>query len=201
VSRSSGKELKTDDPMVPVKIAFYQAINYTADSLRRKHLSPKQQFFCFLPCRINPARLFVSIDYSASRKVIRGNLYQYLVARKDTDEMKPHFARNMGENPVPVVELDPEHGVRKRFNHFSPYFYDIIFIGHAVSSSSLLFISIKARQKSLKSPCVNFSFRHDALRYFVKMPSCSLQVDRVFCLGFRGCKFHSVRKKNPSSVL
>ena len=50
--------------------------------------------------------------------------------------MKAHLSRNVGEYLMSVIKLHLEHCVWKRLDYFSPYFYYVIFIGHAVSSSS-----------------------------------------------------------------
>lgn len=80
--------------------------------------------------------LFISIDNSALGQVVWRYLQQNPVSREDTDKMKAHLSRNVGEYLVSVVELHLEHRVWKRLDYFSPYFHYFIFIGHAVSSSS-----------------------------------------------------------------
>src|SRR4030095_11758550 len=39
------------------------------------------------------------------------------VAREDPDEIHPHLARDVGEDAMPVLELDEEHGVGAGFHH------------------------------------------------------------------------------------
>jgi len=80
--------------------------------------------------------LFISIDDSAPRQVVRRDLHQNSVSREDANKVKAHLSRNMGEYLVSVVELHLEHRVRERLDYFSSYFYYFVFIGHAVSSSS-----------------------------------------------------------------
>ncbi len=80
--------------------------------------------------------LFISIDDSAPRQVVGGDLQQNSISREDTNKVKAHLSRNVGEYLVSVVELHLKHRVRERLDYFSSYFYYFVFIGHAVSSSS-----------------------------------------------------------------
>src|SRR5262249_49972386 len=54
----------------------------------------------------------------ATGQVVGRQLDLHPVARQDPDEVHPHLARDMGEHPVAVVELHPEHRVRQRLHHF-----------------------------------------------------------------------------------
>src|SRR5215470_7331913 len=62
-------------------------------------------------------RLLVAIHDPAAGKVVRRHLDRDLVARQDLDEVHPHLARDVGEQPVAVLELHAERRVRERLDH------------------------------------------------------------------------------------
>lgn len=47
--------------------------------------------------------------------------------------MHPHPPRNVRQDPVPVIQLDPEHGVGEGFNHFA-FNLDQLFFCHLAFS-------------------------------------------------------------------
>src|SRR3954470_19671721 len=59
----------------------------------------------------------VAVDDPAPGEVVRRELHHYPVLRQDADVVLAHLAADVRENPVPVGELDPEHGVRERLDH------------------------------------------------------------------------------------
>jgi hypothetical protein len=67
------------------------------------------------------------INDSASGEVVRGELDFDLVARKNLDVMHPHFARDMRQHFVAVVQLNTEHSVRERFQNRAGYLDRILF--------------------------------------------------------------------------
>ena len=73
------------------------------------------------------AGLFFSIDDSAAGKVVGGEPHANLVAGNDADIVFPHFAREMGENDVAVLQFDPEHRVGEGFAddplHLNGFFF------------------------------------------------------------------------------
>src|SRR4051812_21651660 len=58
-------------------------------------------------------RSLVAVDDASSGEVVRRQLHDHAVLREDPDVVLAHLAADVGENLVPVVELDPEHGVRQ----------------------------------------------------------------------------------------
>src|SRR5262249_45392544 len=89
--------------------------------LRRTTLHLLQIFFTddrtFIFVFSGPTDLFVAINDAAPRQVIGRELHQNLVPRQDADEVFPHLPRDVRQNHVLVLELDPKHGVRESLDH------------------------------------------------------------------------------------
>src|SRR5262245_3479801 len=58
--------------------------------------------------------LLVSVGDSTAGQVIWGQFDPDSVARQDPDEVHPKLAGDVGQHPVAILQLDREHGVRKR---------------------------------------------------------------------------------------
>src|SRR5712692_279521 len=61
--------------------------------------------------------LLVPIHDPAAGQVVRGHLYRDLVTRQDLDEVHPHLARDVGQQPVAVLQLHAKRRVRERLDH------------------------------------------------------------------------------------
>ncbi len=59
-------------------------------------------------------RLLVAIRDTASLEVVRGELHLNAISGKNTDVVHSHLAADVREDLMPVLQLDPKHGVRKR---------------------------------------------------------------------------------------
>ena len=57
--------------------------------------------------------LLVAVHDPAAREVIGRQLYDNTIVREDSDVVHSHFAADVGEHFVPIVEFYSEHGVRK----------------------------------------------------------------------------------------
>src|SRR3989338_9888503 len=51
-----------------------------------------------------------------ARQIVQRKLNGHLIPRQDFDVMHPHLSGDMRKNPMAVFKLNPEHGVRQRFN-------------------------------------------------------------------------------------
>src|SRR5262252_2972727 len=70
------------------------------------------------PAKRSPWKiLLIAIHDPAATQVVRRHLDRHLVARQDLDEVHPHLARDVGEQPVTVLQLHAERRVRERFDH------------------------------------------------------------------------------------
>ena len=58
----------------------------------------------------------VSIRDTASGEVVGGEFNLHLVARQNADVMHAHLPRDVSQHVVAVLELDTEHGIRKRLD-------------------------------------------------------------------------------------
>src|ERR1035437_8614788 len=57
--------------------------------------------------------LAIAVDDASPREVVRRQLDADAVAGRDADEVAPHATRCVGDELVPVLELDLEHRVRQ----------------------------------------------------------------------------------------
>ncbi len=73
------------------------------------------------------AFLFVSEYDAALRKIVRTHLHPDLVARQDLYVMHPHLPGYMGRNLMSVLQLYPEHCVRKSFHNHAVLLYCRLF--------------------------------------------------------------------------
>src|SRR5438046_6894888 len=53
----------------------------------------------------------VPINHTTSGQVVRRQLYANPVPGKDPDVVHPHLPGDVGEHLVPVLQLNPEHGI------------------------------------------------------------------------------------------
>src|SRR3954462_936481 len=60
--------------------------------------------------------LLVPVDDPTAGQAVRRQLDHHSVFRKDADVVLPHLAADVRQDPVPVGELDAEHGVRQRLD-------------------------------------------------------------------------------------
>ena len=77
-------------------------------------------------------RLLESVRDPASSQVVRRQLDADAVTGQDADEVHAQLAADVGEHPVTVLQLDREHGVRKRLDDRS-FDFDRIALGHRCS--------------------------------------------------------------------
>src|SRR5699024_7902654 len=69
-------------------------------------------------------------DPSAGEVVVR-QLHDHAVLRQDADVVLPHLAADVGEDLMPVLELDAEHCVRQRLDHTALDLDGSVFLCHA----------------------------------------------------------------------
>src|SRR5690606_3730262 len=61
--------------------------------------------------------LLVAVDDPPAGQVVGRKLHHDPILGQDADVVLPHLAADVGQHPVAVGELDPEHRVRKRLHH------------------------------------------------------------------------------------
>src|SRR6478752_1854626 len=75
--------------------------------------------------------LLVPVDDPATRQVVRRQLHHDPVVREDADVVHTHLAADVCQDLVAVLELDPEHGVRKRLDDSALDLDGTLLLGHA----------------------------------------------------------------------
>ena len=72
----------------------------------------------------------IPVNDPAALEVVRRHLDAYLVSGEDPDVVHPHLPRDVTQHLVPVVELHPEHCVRKRLDDGANYLNYVVFFSH-----------------------------------------------------------------------
>ena len=86
--------------------------------------------------KIKGAPLLVSINNPGPGQVVGRHVEKNPVAGENPDKMHPHFPRDVGQDPVTIVQFNAKHGIGKRLNYFTANLDHVIF-GHAYPSTSL----------------------------------------------------------------
>src|SRR3954447_955270 len=76
--------------------------------------------------------LLVPVDDATAGQVVGRELHDDAVLRQDADVVLAHLAADVGENAVPVGELDAEHGVRQRLDDPALDLDGPFFLGHVL---------------------------------------------------------------------
>src|SRR3954468_1737411 len=61
-------------------------------------------------------RLLVAVDDATAGQVVGRELHDHAVLGQDADVVLTHLAADVGEHPVPVLQLDPEHRIGQRLD-------------------------------------------------------------------------------------
>src|ERR671920_2578047 len=61
-------------------------------------------------------QLLVAVDDATAGQVVGRELHDHAVLRQDADVVLTHLAADVGEHPVPVLELHPEHRIGQRLD-------------------------------------------------------------------------------------
>src|SRR3954452_1288967 len=76
-------------------------------------------------------RLLVAVDDSTAGQVVGRELHDHAVLGQDADVVLPHLAADVGEHPVPVLQLDPEHRIGQRLHDATLDLDGPVFLCHA----------------------------------------------------------------------
>src|SRR5205823_835627 len=71
--------------------------------------------------------LLIPIDNAAACQVVRRKLDRHFVSRENTNKILSHFAGNVRQNLVLVLQLNSEHGVRQRLDDRGHDFNGVLF--------------------------------------------------------------------------
>src|SRR6185437_16721650 len=81
--------------------------------------------------------LLVSVDDASTGQVVRRQLDDHPVLRKDPDVVLAHLADDVGENLVSVAEFHSEHRIGQWLDHLAFDLDGPILFGHVLRFSSL----------------------------------------------------------------
>jgi hypothetical protein len=76
--------------------------------------------------------LLVPVDDAAASQVVRRELHDHAVLRKDADVVLPHLAADVGEDLVTIAQLDPEHRVRESLENGALDLDDAFLLRHVL---------------------------------------------------------------------
>src|SRR3954468_15563187 len=92
--------------------------------------------------------LLVAVDDPATRQVVRRQLHHDPVVREDADVVHTHLAADVCQDLVAVLELDLEHGVRKRLDDSALDLDGTLLLGHASPFESTTLIDSLASMRT-----------------------------------------------------
>src|SRR3954462_60108 len=85
------------------------------------------------------SRLFlVPVDDATPGEVVRRELHHHAVLGEDPDVVLAHLAADVGENLVPVAQLDAEHGIRQGLHYGALDLDHAFFLRHVLHNLSHL---------------------------------------------------------------
>src|SRR3954447_5540654 len=99
----------------------------------------------------NGTGLPAPVDDPTAGEVVRRDLDDDPVLREDPDVVLPHLAADVGEDLVPVAQLDPEHRVRESLDDGAFDLDYAFFLRHVLrnlSSAIVSKLSANGRQRS-----------------------------------------------------
>src|SRR5580704_1607465 len=73
------------------------------------------------------AASFITVNNSSAIQIVGRKLYRDFVAGKNADKVLAHFARDMRQNLVLVLQFHLEHGIRQRFQDHGHNFNRVFF--------------------------------------------------------------------------
>src|SRR3954452_8409715 len=80
--------------------------------------------------------LLVPVDDPTPREVVRRELHHHAVLGEDPDVVLAHLAADVGQDLVPVAQLDPEHRVRESLDDGALDLDHTFFFRHVLTSVS-----------------------------------------------------------------
>jgi len=81
----------------------------------------------FHKAKLLQTNLFLTIDDSPSRQIIRGQLHRNPISGEYFNKMHSHLTGNVSQHPVSVIQFHLEHGVGQCLNDRPFYRYDVLF--------------------------------------------------------------------------
>src|SRR2546423_1729130 len=138
--------------------------NYAHHPAPMNHLALVANLFYRRPYFHNPSScLFVTIHNTAARQIVWRKLHRHFISRQNADEILAHFAGNVRQHLMLVLQLHPKHGIRQRLNNRGHHFNGVLL---GISGVAFLFsISLEPLRHNLlccqDKPC-RVPFLHPA---------------------------------------
>src|SRR6476660_5075445 len=86
--------------------------------------------------------LLVAVDDPTSSEVVRRELHHHAVLGEDPDVVLAHLAADVGENLVPVAQLDAEHGIRQGLHDGALDLDHAFFLRHVLHNPLLTLVRL-----------------------------------------------------------
>ena len=113
-----------DHSQYPASSDYFTLVANWFDACANFHIIPKylrNQYH-----DVTKTLLFGAVHNSSAPQIIGGNFKLYLIAWQNPDKMHAHLTTDMGQNLMPVIQLNFKHRVGKGF-HDGPLTFDDIF--------------------------------------------------------------------------
>src|SRR6478752_5380162 len=81
--------------------------------------------------------LLVAVDDPTPSEVVRRQLHHHAVLGEDPDVVLAHLAADVGEDLVPVAQLNAEHGIRQGFRNGALELDHAFFLRHVLHNLSV----------------------------------------------------------------
>src|SRR5260370_699804 len=94
--------------------------------------------------------LLVAMHNPAARQIVRRKLDRDFVSRQNPDEILAHFAGNVRQDLVLVLQLNAEHRVRQRLDHRGHHFNGVL-----LGISGVAFLFFLANRSCHSLPCLS----------------------------------------------
>src|SRR4051794_2507986 len=95
--------------------------------------------------------LLVAVDDPTSGEVVRRELHHHAVLGEDPDVVLAHLAADVGENLVPVAQLDAEHGIRQGLHNGALDLDHAFFLRHVLTNCSWCRLPFRAPEAAVRT--------------------------------------------------
>src|SRR3954453_1052276 len=102
-------------------------------------------------CPVGVGWLLVPVDDAAASQVVRRELHHDPVLGEDPDVVLAHLAADVGENLVPVAQLDAEHGIRQGLHNGALDLDHAFFLRHVLTNCSWCRLPFRAPEPAVRT--------------------------------------------------
>src|SRR3712207_4205114 len=108
------------------------------------------------PCASAQRRSLVPVDDATAGQVVGRELHDHAVLGQDADVVLAHLAADVGEHPVPVLQLDPEHRIGQRLDDATLDLDGPVLLRHAVHALPDSVVLVLTRPRVNPDGCVRW---------------------------------------------